>query len=158
MNILLGSPVRISWTGVSVEAGLTFNERLRLSMNSGEFRNMRGNLIEIYKILTGINRVTTSSCWEIWNYSPRISDWEFRIEMKRTIFSQRVANLWHNLPNSWTTAVYITAVCSKHIKDIVEYGKKSGKLIPRSQTNAGMILHNNGANLKSQMFYICCQI
>ena len=82
-----------------------YEERLtRLGLFSLEFRRMRGDLIEPYKILTGRDRVGAGRMFSIVGesrtrgHSLRIQGRPFRTEMRRPFFTQRVVSLWSSLP------------------------------------------------------------
>ena len=85
--------------------GLSYEERLsRLGRYSLEFRRMRGDLIETYKILKGIDRVDAERLFppagvsRTRGHSLRIRGRSFKTEMRRNFFTQRVVNLWNSLP------------------------------------------------------------
>ena len=85
--------------------GLTYEERLNsLGLYSLEFRRMRGDLIEIYKILKGIDKVNADQMFPLMGRSTtrghryRLRGSGFKTEMRGKYFSQRVVNLWNSLP------------------------------------------------------------
>ena len=70
------------------------------------FRIVRGDLIETYKIQTGIDGVDSDRMLPMVGesrnrgHSFRIRDKPFRTEVRRNLFSQRVVNVWNSLsPN-----------------------------------------------------------
>ena len=86
-------------------AGLSYEERLsRLGFYSPEFRRVRGDLIETYKILTGLDRVDSERMFPMVGESRtrghnlRIRDKPFRTEVRRNVFTQRMVNVWNSLP------------------------------------------------------------
>ena len=64
-----------------------------------EFRRVRGDLIETYKILTGLDRVDSERMFSMVGesrtrgYSLRIRGKPFRTEVRRNFFTQRVVNV-----------------------------------------------------------------
>ena len=87
--------------------GLSYSERLEaLGLPSLEFRRVRGDIIEVYKILNNIyDPVTTSSLLTLADNSvtrahsfkllkPRVTTKHYQ-----SFFSNRVINLWNSLPD-----------------------------------------------------------
>ena len=77
-------------------AGLTYEERLsRLGLYSLEFKRVRGDLIETYKILTALDRVDSERIFpivrdsETRGHSLRIRGKPFKTEVRRNFFTQR---------------------------------------------------------------------
>ena len=64
---------------------------------------MREDLIETYKILTGLDRVDSERGFPMVGESKtrsqslRIRDKPFRTEVRRNFFTQRVVNVWNSL-------------------------------------------------------------
>ena len=65
---------------------------------------MRGDLIETYRILRGLDRMDLGSMFplvgktRIRGHNLRLKGRSFKTEMRRKFFSQRVVNLWNSLP------------------------------------------------------------
>ena len=76
----------------------------RLGLYSLEFRRLRGDLIETYKILKGLDRLDAGRLFPMLGnsrtrgHSLRIRGKSFRTEMRRSFFTQRVVSLWNSLP------------------------------------------------------------
>ena len=80
-------------------ARLMYEEKLtRLGLFLLEFRRMRGDLIETYKILTGLDRVDAERIFPKAGgpESGWIRDRLFRMEVRRPFFTQRVVSLWNS--------------------------------------------------------------
>ena len=66
---------------------------------------MRGDLIETYKIMKGIDKIEAGSLFPLASetrtggHSLKIRGSRFRTELRRTFFTQRVVNLWNSLPS-----------------------------------------------------------
>ena len=84
---------------------LSYEERLRtLDLYSLEFRRMRGDLIETYRILRGLDRMDVERMFPLVGktrtrgHNLRLKGRSCKTEMRRNFFSQRVVNLWNSLP------------------------------------------------------------
>ena len=66
---------------------------------------MRGDLIETYKIMKGINKIEAGKLFPLVGetrtrgISLKIRGSRFRTELRRNFFTQRVVNLWDSLPS-----------------------------------------------------------
>ena len=87
--------------------GLMSEERLNsLGLYTLEFRRMRGDLIEVYKIFKWIDKVNADQMFPLMGQSRTtghrysLRGDRFKTEMRRNYFSQRVVNLWNSLPHS----------------------------------------------------------
>ena len=96
--------------------GLTYEERLsRLGLYSLDFRQMRGDLTETYKILMGLDRVDAERMFPMVGksrtrgHSLRIQGRPFRAEVRRHFFTQRVVSLWNSLPQEVADAKTLNA-------------------------------------------------
>ena len=85
-------------------AGLSYVERLeRLGLYTLEFRRIRGDLIETYKIIKGLDTLEAGNMFPMLGesrtrgHSLRIRSRPFRTEMRKNFFSQRVVNLCNSL-------------------------------------------------------------
>ena len=119
--------------------GLDYEERLsRLGLYSLEFRRMRGDLIETYKIMKGIDRIDAGRLFPLVGesrtrgHSLKIRGSRFRTELRRNFFTQRVVNLWNSLPSETVEAPSLN-IFKKKIdsflknKGIKGYGVRAGK-------------------------------
>ena len=93
-----------------------YEERLtRLGLFSLEFRRMRGDLTEAYKILIGLDRVDAGGIFPMVEvsrtrgHSLRIQGRSFRMEMRGHFFTQRVVSLWNSLPQKVIDAKTLNA-------------------------------------------------
>ena len=119
-------------------AGMTYEERLgRLGLYSLEFRRMRGDLIETYKILAGLDRLDSERMFPMAGeprtrgHSLRIRGKPFRTEMRKNFFTQRVVGLWNSLPQRAVEASSISIFKREldiflQAKGIKGYGEKAG--------------------------------
>ena len=119
-------------------AGLSYEERLSwLGLYSLEFRRVRGDLIETYKILTGLERVDLERMFPMVGESRtrghnlRIRGKPFRAEVRRNFFTQRVVNVWNSLPQNVVEAKTLSDFKNKldialGAKRIKGYGRKGG--------------------------------
>ena len=119
-------------------SGLSYEQRLhRLGLYSLEFRRLRGDLIETYKILKGLDRLDAGRLFPMLGrsrtrgHSLRIRGKSFRTEMRRTFFTQRVVGLWNSLPQRVVEASSL-AIFKRELdvalvaKGIRGYGEKAG--------------------------------
>lgn len=118
--------------------GLTYEERLsRLELYSLEFRRMRGDLIETYKIVRGLDRVDAPRMFPMIGetrtrgHSCRIRGGSFKTEMRKNFFTQRVVNLWNSLPQGAVEAETLNIFKTKidgflAAKGIRGYGERAG--------------------------------
>ena len=119
-------------------SGLSYEERLdRLGLYSLEFRKLRGDLIETYKILKGLDKLDAGRLFPMLGesrtrgHSLRIRGNSFRTEMRKTFFTQRVVSLWNSLPQkvveASSLAIFKRALDVALVaKGIRGYGEKAG--------------------------------
>ena len=84
---------------------LVYKERLRtLELYLMELGRMRGDLIETYRIMKGLDRVDVMKMFplvgetRIRGHSLRVKGQPFGTEMRRNFFSQRATTPWNSLP------------------------------------------------------------
>ncbi|XP_055492473.1 uncharacterized protein LOC129697841 [Leucoraja erinacea] len=119
-------------------SGLSYEERLdKLGLHSLEFRRLRGDLIETYKILKSLDRLDAGRLFPMLGksrtrgHSLRIRGKSFRTEMRKTFFTQTVVNLWNSLPQNVVEASSL-AIFKRELdvalvaKGIRGYGEKAG--------------------------------
>ena len=110
----------------------------RLGLYSLEFRRLRGDLIEIYKIMKGLDRVEAARLFPLAmetrtrGHSLKIRGSQFKTELRRNFFSQRVVNLWNSLPNEAVEATSLNVFKTQidkflNKKGIMGYGERAGK-------------------------------
>jgi len=90
-------------------SGLRYHSRLlRLGLESLEVRRLRADILLVYKILFGMVRVNSNEFFTLRN-QPHLRGHKYVINKQRSIhtsrinfFSNRIVNLWNNLPSSTT--------------------------------------------------------
>ena len=89
--------------------GLSYEERLTsLGLYSLEFRRIRGDQIEVYKMMKSMDKVDVERMLPLVGHSRtrglRIRGRKFKIVLKRKYVAQRDVNLWNSLPQSMVDA------------------------------------------------------
>ena len=119
--------------------GLAYEERLsRLGLYSLEFRRMKGDLIETYKIMMGIDKIEAGKLFpqadetRTRGHGLKVRGSRFRTELRRNFFTQRIVNLWNSLPSEAVEATSLNAFKAKidkflNSKGIKGYGERAGK-------------------------------
>ena len=86
---------------------LTYEERLkRLKLYTLEERRVRGDLIEVYKIVTGKEKIDSRRLFQMANTgylrgnSLKLFKKPARLELRRKYFTMRVVENWNKLPDS----------------------------------------------------------
>ena len=98
-----------------------------------EFRRMRENLIETYRILRGLDKLDVERMFPpVGGQNLRVKGRPFKTERRRTFFSQRLVNLWNSLPQRAVEArsgsVFNTEIDRFLInKGIKGYAEKAGE-------------------------------
>ena len=98
---------------------------------------MRGNLIETYKILTGLERIDAGRMFPmVWesrtrSHNLRIQGRSFRMELRRHFFTQKVVSLWNSLPQEAVDAKTLNVFKRRldialGVNGIKSYGEKAG--------------------------------
>ena len=85
---------------------MTYEERLKfLNIPSLEFRRLRGDLIETFKLCNGLyDPVTTSSLFDMCSFSKtrsnglKINKTNTEHEQFKNFFTNRIVNVWNGLP------------------------------------------------------------
>ena len=119
--------------------GLSYEERLNeLGLYSLEFRRMRGDLIETYKMMNGMDRIEVERLFPLKKdsrtrgHSLKIKGGRFRTELRRNFFTQRVVNLWNSLPVEVVEAASLN-IFKKRVdgflirEGIKGYGERAGR-------------------------------
>ena len=80
---------------------------IELRLFSLEERRLRGDMIEVFKIIQGHEKVDASKFFKFSNnprpsryHSKQIMKQKFRTDVRKHFFSQRVINFWNRLPSS----------------------------------------------------------
>ena len=86
---------------------MSYEERLNsLGRYSLAFRRMRGDPIEVFKMINSMDKVDVEQMLPLVGHSRMrghslvIRGSKFKTELRRNYFSQRVVNLWNLLPQS----------------------------------------------------------
>ena len=80
-------------------------EQRHLRLPSLYHRQKRGNMIQTFKIIKGIDRIDTSNCFEFSRSFTRGHKYKLqkkscRLDVRKYFFSNRVVNDWNSLPNN----------------------------------------------------------
>ena len=92
--------------------GKTYEQRLRLlNITTLEKRRQRGDLIEVYKILTGKEDIDPSYFFQFASQELNLRGHHLklykkpcRLNVRKYFFTQRIVSLWNSLPNRVVTA------------------------------------------------------
>ena len=101
---------------------LTYEERLnRLGLTTLEERRIRGDLIETFKIMKGIDLVDKEKFFQVNQSDLRGNDCKIyksynRTNIRKNFFSQRVVNHWNELPNSVINSTTVNDLKKKYDK------------------------------------------
>ncbi len=88
----------------------TYSERLKeLGLPSLQYRRMRADMIEVYKIINSIDKVNKEKITPIVpsrtrGHRYKIFKRPVRLNVRRSSFSQRIVNTWNSLPDTVVTA------------------------------------------------------
>ena len=90
---------------------MSYGERLAyLDLHSLKGRRIRGDMIETFKIFNGITNIdqdmffTMSTLEKTRNQGDKIFKKHFNTNMRKFSFSNRVTNMWNDLPNTLKSA------------------------------------------------------
>ena len=117
---------------------MDYEERLnKLGLFSLERRRMRRNLIEVYKIMTGLDRVDSQSLFPgsiTQGHRLKMRGRKFKRDARGKFFTQRMVNAWNALPEEVVEADSMT-MFKRHLdrymnrQGIGGYGARRGKKI-----------------------------
>ena len=86
---------------------LPYEDRLRvLGLTSLELRRIRGDLLQVFKIVNGFDGLSFDSFFEFSNVTStrghrfKLKSKRCRLDVRKYFFSQRVVNEWNSLPES----------------------------------------------------------
>ena len=94
---------------------LSYEERLRrLNLLSLEERRVRGDLIQVFKILKGIDKTSTqllepSRTKHLRGHSCKIYKPQARIQIRKFFFTHRIIDTWNSLPQNVVTSPTVNA-------------------------------------------------
>jgi hypothetical protein len=91
---------------------MNYEERLReLKLPTLRFRRLRGDMIEVYKILTGrYDKKVADDIFEVCSnkitrrLSMKLNKKRCRIDIRKYYFTNRVVDIWNDLPESVVSA------------------------------------------------------
>ena len=93
---------------------LSYSERLLyLGLPSLQYRRMRADMIQVFKILNGIDSVesdnlfTSTSARNTRGNSRKLQKKHCRLDIRKYFFSQRIVNTWNSLPEDTVTATSV---------------------------------------------------
>jgi len=95
---------------------IPYEERVKkLGLTTLEKRRIRGDLIETYKILNNVNKISYGKFFQ-YNTDKRTRGHCFklikkqcRLDLRKKFFSQRVVNIWNKLPSNVVSATSVNA-------------------------------------------------
>ena len=99
--------------------GLTYYSRLQLlRLESPEIRRIRSGVLLVYRIMFGMVRLNSNEFFTLWN-QPHLRGHKYVINKQRcsnnrriNFFSNRIVNLWNNLPSIITClCLHVMHVC-----------------------------------------------
>ena len=108
---------------------LSYEQRLRrLNLTTLEERRKRGDLIEMYKLLTQKENVDYKQFFQkennhhrLWGHSSKVFIPSIRTNLRKSFFSHRVLDSWNRLPqvvvDADTVQTFISR-CDRFIKDM----------------------------------------
>ena len=93
-------------------ADLPYADRLKeLNLPTLSYRRLRGDMIQLYKILNGMNDMKTCDLFEMKDYhldlrghNQRIQKPRARLDIRKSSFTHRVVDKWNSLPMSAVNA------------------------------------------------------
>ena len=83
-------------------------------------RRVRGDLIEVFKVLKGFSKVNSSTWFELSNNNRtrghrfKLTKSRSRVNIRKNFFSQRVVNTWNSLPSEVVEAESINAFKNRY--------------------------------------------
>ena len=94
---------------------MTYSERLRaLKLPSLSYRKLRGDMIEVYKIINGKSNQDTCTILKLWKdmaprssirgHSLKLYPQRARTQLRKYSFAMRVVNYWNSLPEKIVTS------------------------------------------------------
>ena len=95
----------------------TYEERLKLlKLTTLERRRQRGDLIEVYKILTGKEGIESSCLFQLASQDLNLRGHHLQLykkpchlDVRKYYFSQRIVNSWNSLPKSVVEAPSVSS-------------------------------------------------
>ena len=100
-------------------SGRTYEDRLKtLGLPTLEYRRLRADVIQVYKILNQVDRVDIDKFFTMSELSTRGNSLKIfkprsRLKVRSSVFSNRVVDVWNSLPNAVVTAPSLNAFKSR---------------------------------------------
>ncbi|MES9884550.1 MAG: reverse transcriptase family protein [Sedimenticola sp.] len=109
----------------------TYTERLKsLGIPSLQYRRVRADMVEVYKILTGIDKADKTQLFILnrdtrtRGHSLKLCKKQFRLDIRKHSFSQRTINWWNSLPEEIISAESVNQFKSKLNREWMELNIK----------------------------------
>ena len=101
--------------------GLKYENRLvKTGLTTSEERRPRGDLIEAFKMIKGLNKTDSKRFFTIAHSSRtrglKIVKNRSRLDIRKNFFSQRVVNMWNELPEIMVEYESVNSVKNKYDK------------------------------------------
>ena len=118
-SIVLENVQRRATRLVNSLSGLTYENRLRaLGIPTLEYRRLRADVVEVYKILNQIDRIDPNKFFTMSNLPTRGNSLKIfkrrsRLKVRASVFSNRVVDVWNSLPNNVVTAPLLNSFKSR---------------------------------------------
>ena len=118
--------------------GLSYNNRLsRVGLITLEKRRLRGDLIQVFKLIKGFDKIDYTNFFQLAHNSRsrghrfKIIKVRARLDIRNKIFSQRVVNSWNDLPDHIVEAETVNIFKNRldrlweiNILDLLDTGNK----------------------------------
>ena len=102
---------------------LSYENRLKCTgLTTLSERRIRGDMIEVFKILTGFSKVNYNTWFKssinnrTRGHSYKLVKSRSRLDIRKNFFSQRVINAWNSLPSEVVEAESINAFKNRYDK------------------------------------------
>ena len=105
----------------------SYEDRLKFTgLSTLEARRIRGDMIEVFKILKGISNLDSASWFQLANnrrtrgHRLKLVKKRSRLDIRKHFFSQRVVNDWNSLPEIVIEAESVNSFKNKYDKFVRE--------------------------------------
>ena len=105
----------------------SYEDRLKFTgLSTLEARRKRGDMIEVFKILKGVNKLDSASWFELANnrrtrgHRLKLVKKRSRLDIRKHFFSQRVVNDWNSLPEVMVEAESVNSFKNRYDKFVRE--------------------------------------
>ena len=103
--------------------GLGYEDRLKVTgLTTLEDRRVRGDMIEVFKMLKGISKVDSSRWFSLAEnsrtrgHSYKLVKCRSRLDVRKNFFGQRVVNTWNSLPEAVVAADSVNSFKNRYDK------------------------------------------